>query len=557
MRSASRAAGEGLAGLRRGLGLPLRALARLNARAPERLLIAPQDIRTADPTIAADIYAGYYAFAGKNINAHGRSPFAIQPPSAGWAAALASFGWLRHLRAADTALARANARALVEDWLNLAANNAALPAWEPRIAARRLLSWLSQSPMILEEADHDFYTRFMKSVGDHVAFLRNCGARGEARLLVAIALAGASLCASDMPGLQRRASKMLAEELTRQILSDGGHVGRNPRTLLDLLLDLLPLRQAYSARGLAAPAELLNAIDRMLPMVRLLRLGDGSLSLFNGMGVTQPHVVATVLAYDDVLAAAPVNAPASGYQRLEARGCVLTMDTGAPPPWEFSRRAHAGQLSFELACDGQRLVGNCGSPDDTRVSLREAARATAAHSTLTIADTSSSRFAPASGLGRWLQGRIVQGPDAVTAARQDSAAGSVVVASHNGYAREFGLVHERRLTLPADGGRLAGADRLIRVGADAPGRSNPDYALRFHLHPAVRASKTGEGNGVMLLLPNGDYWFFHANGLPVEIEPGSCFAVSEGARKAEQIVVAANAGTTPAIDWSFERVAAN
>ena len=556
MRNARRAAGEGLALLGRRLGRPIRALARLNARAPERLLIAPQDIRTADPTIAADIYAGYFAFAGKNVNTHGRSPFSVAPPSEGWARTLAGFGWLRHLRAADTALARANARALVEDWINLAGKSRDPLTWEPTVAARRLLSWLSQSPMILEEADRDFYSRFMQSVGDHVVFLRDSGARGEARLRVAIALSGASLCASDMPGLQRRAAKMLVDELTRQILPDGGHVSRNPRMLLDLLLDLLPLRQAFSARGLVAPPELLNAIDRMLPMVRLLRLGDGSLSLFNGMGVTQPHVVATVLAYDDVLAAAPVNAPASGYQRLEASGCVATMDTGAPPPYEFSRRSHAGQLSFEFTADGHRLVGNCGSPDDTRAAMREAARATAAHSTLTIADTSSSRFAPPSGLGRLLDGRVVAGPDMVKAARQDNAEGSAVIAAHNGYAREFGLLHERRLTLAADGGKLTGSDRLIPAGEGQPARAAPDYALRFHLHPAVRATMNEEGNGVMLLAPNGVWWFFHAFGLPVEIEPGIYFAVSEGARKAEQIVVQANGGATPSIDWIFERLGA-
>ena len=46
----------------------------LGRRPPERLLIAPQDIRTSDPTLAADIYAGYFAFGGKIVNAHGRSP---------------------------------------------------------------------------------------------------------------------------------------------------------------------------------------------------------------------------------------------------------------------------------------------------------------------------------------------------------------------------------------------------------------------------------------------------------------------------------------------------
>src|SRR5580692_402937 len=71
--------------LRRGLGAPARAAIGLGRRRPERLLIAPQDIRTSDPTLAADIYAGYFAFGGKIVNAHGRSPFELEPGSAAWA----------------------------------------------------------------------------------------------------------------------------------------------------------------------------------------------------------------------------------------------------------------------------------------------------------------------------------------------------------------------------------------------------------------------------------------------------------------------------------------
>jgi len=40
----------------------------------DRLLIAPQDLRTADPTRASEIYAGRFAFAGKIVICDGRSP---------------------------------------------------------------------------------------------------------------------------------------------------------------------------------------------------------------------------------------------------------------------------------------------------------------------------------------------------------------------------------------------------------------------------------------------------------------------------------------------------
>ena len=56
-----------------------------------------------------------------------------------------------------------------------------------------------------------------------------------------------------------------------------GHISRNPGALIELLIDLLPLRQTFAARNIAPPPALLNAIDRMMPMLRFFRHGDGTL----------------------------------------------------------------------------------------------------------------------------------------------------------------------------------------------------------------------------------------------------------------------------------------
>ena len=69
---------------------------------PTGCLIAPQDLRTADATRASEIYSGRFAFAGKVVVCDGRSIFEMEPPSDEWAAALLGFGWLRHLRAAES-----------------------------------------------------------------------------------------------------------------------------------------------------------------------------------------------------------------------------------------------------------------------------------------------------------------------------------------------------------------------------------------------------------------------------------------------------------------------
>src|SRR5439155_22724703 len=164
-----------------------------------------------------------------------------------------------------------------------------------------------------------------------------------------IALAYAALCMAGQQRYIRPATKRLGDELTRQILPDGGHISRNPGALIELLVDLLPLRTAFTARNIAPPQALLNAIDRMMPMLRFFRHGDGNFALFNGMGPTQADLLTTILAYDDARGGPLTNAPHSGYQRVERAASVVVMDTGRVPPMTVSQEAHAGCPSLQLA----------------------------------------------------------------------------------------------------------------------------------------------------------------------------------------------------------------
>ncbi len=307
---------------------------RLAAATTDRLVIAPQDMRTADATRASEIYAGRFAFAGKVVVCDGRSPFEMTPPSDEWAVMLLNFSWLRHLRAADSAITRANARSLIDDWISMQG------AWHPLgwrldILSRRVICWLSQAPFVLQDADAKFYRRFIRSLSRQVRYLRRAlrqSREGLPRLQALIALNYASLCMEGQSAQLRNIARRLVEELRTQILPDGGHISRNPAALIELLADLLPLRQLFAARNLQPPQAVNNAVDRMMPMLRFFRHADGNFALFNGMGPTPVDLLATVLAYDDARGTPVANAPHSGYQRIEAGQTALLMDTGKPPP---------------------------------------------------------------------------------------------------------------------------------------------------------------------------------------------------------------------------------
>jgi uncharacterized heparinase superfamily protein len=522
----------------------------------DRLIIAPHDLRTADATRAAEIYAGRFVFAGKIVTCHGRSIFELEPPSDDWEVALLGFGWLRHLRAADTALTRANARALVDDWLSNPNYKRPL-ARRADVLARRVISLLSQAPLVLGDTDSKFYRRYLRGLSREIRYLRSAMidiADGVPRLQVLIALCYASLCLADQANHIRTAARRLSEELQRQILPDGGHISRNPGALIELLTDLLPLRQTFAARNIAPPPALLNAIDRMMPMLRFFRHGDGNFALFNGMSGTPSDVLATLLAYDDTHGTPMANMPHTGFQRLDAGNTVVIVDAGPAPPPNVSHDAHAGCLSFELSSGTSRIVINCGMPSTGRDNWRSFARGTSAHSTLICHETSSCQFVEFSAMKRLLQGApIVSGPTTVESYREAVANGMLLTTSHDGYLDRFGVTHRRVLMLAPDGTRLDGEDTLTLASDSRTKRLDTDYALRFHLHPAVKASRLSDARGVMLVLPNRDVWTFEALDDKVELEDSVFLAGNDGPRRTSQIVIRQDSQHAPSIRWNFVR----
>ncbi|MGL4556675.1 MAG: heparinase, partial [Afipia sp.] len=202
------------------------ALSRFWPGRTDRLLIAPNDLRTVDATRASEIYAGRFVFAGKIVTSHGRSIFELDPPSEDWEANLLGFGWLRHLRAADSAITRANARALIDDWISKPIRKRGV-GWRADVLARRVISLLSQAPLVLNDADGKFYRRFLRSLTREIRYLRYTMVDipdGVPRLQVLIALCYASLCLANQAKHIRTSSRKLSEELQRQLLPDGGHI---------------------------------------------------------------------------------------------------------------------------------------------------------------------------------------------------------------------------------------------------------------------------------------------------------------------------------------------
>ncbi|ARN81935.1 heparinase II/III family protein [Methylocystis bryophila] len=533
-----------------------RASVKARIETPTRLRGAAPDMRTADPTVAKEFESGVYSFAGKLAQTSSQSPFALTPPSRAWRRTLAGFSWLRHLRAADTPGARKTARALVQDFLEMRSPAADDAAQEPGTIARRVLNLMAHAPFLLEDAEPQFSRLLLQGLAVQAkslaAMLTSRRAKGVDRLLCALALFEFTLCTDSSPQLKTQARQAFLAALSEQMLSDGGHVSRNPRTTLDLSLDLLALRQLMVAQGVKPPAALTATIDKMISLLRLLQHGDGALARFNGMGAGNPGALATVFAHEPSGEPHLEDARPSGYSRMARGGTTVIMDTGAPPPKEYSREAHAGALSFELSFGPELVVVNSGSPLPSLESAREAARETQAHSTLCLDEQSSSRIAPLSEKAD--SGLILEHGRTKRARRRSTRFGDALSVDLDGYARRYGLRHDRLLILSRDGSRLLGQDRLSAVRGAKAGRQAHSFALRFHLHPQAQAVLSEDGRSAEVTLPSGAQVRFFADG-PARLEEGRYGAAPEGPRPTTQIVVRGEAAQGARLRWSFERVA--
>ncbi|MEE2526553.1 heparinase II/III family protein [Hyphobacterium sp. HN65] len=516
-----------------------------------------KDIRGTSTARGAAILNGRFGFSGHVLDDD--DPFSQPMPSRRFALALHSFDWLRDLLACQDADAPAQAGHLVDCWIKHYARWNSF-AWAPEISARRLINW-SLAPAVFR--DNPERIQALHRQARHLRRSIRHARPGLDRLRggVALMLSGAVL---DMDGLRQSGQRLLDTELPRQIQTDGGHISRAPSTAVEVLtlLTLIDTAEAHANRD--TPEKISRAIDRIAPIVRFFRMGDGGLCSFHGGGEGDRRTIDHALAARDTGSRSFGFAPNSGYQRIEAGGAILVMDVGKPAQGVASASAHASTQAFELSAGGHRIVVNCGWTDEQPESWREAVRATAAHSTLTIEETSSARLIPR-GWRRQLMGpRFEDQPVQVTARRNEEDIGTWLEASHDGYRETFGLLHRRRIFLAADGGDLRGEDGLYRPVEDGP----PDevdqrfrFAIRFHLHPDVKASLARDGMSALLVLGNGDGWRFRTDGGPVRIERSVYLASGGTPKRTSQIVVQSEAepfgaGERPPnrVRWAFQRL---
>jgi uncharacterized heparinase superfamily protein len=146
---------------------------------------------------------------------------------------------------------------------------------------------------------------------------------------------------------------------------------------------------------------------------------------------------------------------------------------------------------------------------------------------------------------------MVGGPRSVEVAREEQPNGVLLRASQDGYADLFNVVHHRTLLLSSDGRRVEGEDVFTPAKGENMPAGRDQFALRFHLHPAIKANRLADGHSAMLLMPNKEVWSFSAHEDRIDIEESVYLAGPDGPRRTVQIVIYGRARKVMRVQWSF------
>ena len=522
------------------------------------------------PALAEAMLKGHFSYAGQKLDVGAQGdPWTVAVPSTKFATWLHGFEWLDDFGVSRDKNAAIRARSLVDKWIAVYGKWNPF-SWEPDVLTERLYHWLAVwSPLLTGDNLSDEAQARRSSVMRQLKRLRSTYKRtspGIMRLKAAAVLAmGGARLKEKSDGFLGRGLDWLDDEIEVQILPDGGHVSRAPGQAVEALEILLTLDSLLQARGVEGSRAMSRAIDRLAPVVHFFTAADGTLVNFNGSGEgDKARLKALRKAAPNTTAKSFGYCPHTGYQRIEADGTVLIVDTGETAPRPFDDKTHLAPLAFELSTELGRLVVNCGWNNAQPQSFRRAVRATAAHSSLILNEKSAGRLLKEGWASKRLGEIVAVAAGPVSAKRKEQVSGTWLESSHEGYREDTGLSHRRRFYMSIEGDDIRGEDSLyVPLGGVPLSNTEIPFQIRFHFHPDVRVSLSQDQQSALLVQGGKAGWRFRTDGGLLKIEDSVYLGQGHRPVKCQQIVISGRAfcdsdGETRSnrVRWSFRKLEA-
>jgi uncharacterized heparinase superfamily protein len=356
--------------------------------------------------------------------------------------------------------------------------------WEPYPVSLRLRNWLR---WWAEGEQPD--ARWLQSAATQARWLAQ---RLEFHLLgnhllenaYALFAAGCFFDGEEASAWRKRAASLIDDELSEQVLADGGHFERSAMYHSLLLEGLLDSINCARRCGHREPAAWSAAAVRMLEWLEAVAHPDGEIPLLNDAVFGIAASPGELSSYARRLLGTTLAAHASGIDYRASSGLAvmrvepwhLIADAGALSPPYIAGHGHADTLCFELSVSGRRLVVDPGVSTYENRPERWFERSTAAHNTVTVDGRNSSNVWHAFRTGR--QARVLN------AACIEATGRVEFVAEHDGYTGLPGKpVHRRRWSID---------EEKVSISDHVAGDGMHQVAATFHFGSEWRLLESGE-----------------------------------------------------------------
>ncbi len=370
--------------------------------------------------------------------------------------------------------------------------------WESSVLSNRIISWILNVDIIFNSGSFDFKRNFLNSIiaqtnhlKKNIKFEKDYSKRIE--ILTALTLSG--LVFKEYIDNYNISIKELEKLVKNYFDDDGFPLSRNPGDLIFFSKYLLLCKECIKDAQQYVPDFLNSIIEKNLVCVKNLITPNNNIPLFNGGSEENLEEFKKFIGALNYKSKDKKNV-IGGIHTFNIKNNVIFFDTGEPPKKNFSKSYQSGPLSFEYYLDGEKIITNCGFGSNISSKAKLLSRLTSAQSTLTINDTSVTKFERIKMINK-IFGNSVKNTFKVSNIIFDENDDKIkIAASHNGYEQNFGCMHRREIAFNKETKNLIGTDELIKKKNGKP----LTYNIRFHLYPGLTAVKTMSGNSVLIQL---------------------------------------------------------
>ena len=221
------------------------------------------------------------------------------------------------------------------------------------------------------------------------------------------------------------------------------------------------------------------------------------------------------------------------------------MDAGSTPNTKYTKDYQSGALSFEIVSNGKKLFSNCGYYKKDNINLKELSKSSASQNTLIIDDNSSCKYMKVDN-----SLLIKRGLKIIKKKNVFEKNYWKINASHDGYLKNYNLIHEREVEFFPEENRFIGTDKIIKKKTN----HNYKFDIRFHVEPNVKLMKTQDNKTILIELDN-EGWKFTCENYEINIDNGLYFGKKNLYIENQNIFITGISNKqTESIKWEIKKI---